>query len=85
MCGQHTERIVFPENELLPFGGVVVGRRTEAPALQTLLEGQTHPRLQNFYFENCPFGAQKLDLNDWKSVNSPKAISCQAFYMWTMF
>ena len=64
MCGQHTERIVFPENELLPFGGVVVGRRTEAPALQTLLEGQTHPRLQNFYFENCPFGAQKLDLND---------------------
>lgn len=50
MCGQHTERIVFPENELLPFGGVVVGRRTEVPALQTLLEGQTHPRVQELLF-----------------------------------
>ena len=50
MCGRHTERIVFPENELLPFGGVVIGRRTEAPALQTFLDGQTHPQVQELLF-----------------------------------
>ena len=50
ICGRHTERIVFPENELLPFGGVVIGRRTEAPALQTFLEGQTHPQVQELLF-----------------------------------
>ena len=45
-----TQRIVFPENELLPFGGGVVGRRTEAPALQTFLERQTHPQVQELLF-----------------------------------